>query len=98
MKPQWVTTATSRRSGTSAILARNAAQRASRLRQLSITPPHQRSPEPLKSSSGHSRASSAAGVPWSQEKAQRSRTIGSTVIGTPPSSAAMIEAVCSVRR
>jgi hypothetical protein len=64
---------------------------------LSIAPPHQQRSSRLKSSSGHACASTSGGLPWSQEKAQRSRTSGSISIGRR-SAAAMAEAVCSVRR
>ena len=60
-----------------ASLGRNAAQRAARLPWLSISPPHQNVGEVGNSSSGQSRDRASGGLPWSQEKAQRSRTSGS---------------------
>ncbi len=97
MKPQWLMTATWSRSGASRMRARKVAQRAARLGQLSIAPPHHTSSRPVKSRSGHSRARSTGAEPWSHEKAQRSRTVASMVIGSP-SSAARMAAVCRVRR
>ena len=76
MKPQWLTTRVFDQSGKAAISARNSAARPTTESAVSSIGGHQISSTLEKSCAGQACSSSVFGVPTSQAKASRSRTIG----------------------